>query len=122
MTLQVPLVGLNAAEFVVSPVPWVTSSATFSGASDVVRYDFPGVTKFVKVRNTDATNSLFVGFTTSVTGSKSYEVVKGTETTFDVRCKQIFLFGNAHVVSFSLIAGLTGVDTRFLPNFTGTNV
>lgn len=106
-------------EFQVSSVPWVTSS--IAPSSGFVRYDFPTVTRFVKVKNVSGgTGPLLVGFSQNVSGSNglNYQLSTGQEVSMDVRINSLYVAGNAH--TFSVLVGLTGIEARQLPVFSGS--
>ncbi len=87
-----------------------------------VQLNFPNVTKFITVKNRET--SLRVGFSAlGVTGS-NYFVVNGNETyTADLRVAQLFFLGNVSglTCSFSVVAGLTGIEAGLLVgNWSGS--
>ncbi|MAG27634.1 hypothetical protein CMI47_19035 [Candidatus Pacearchaeota archaeon] len=114
----------------VSGVPFVTSSAANEVVNEPVRIKFPYVTRFFVVQNTSQ-NWLRVGFSengvTGTLGSKeanNYLLVSGNQVTsrLELRCKELWFAADAGTAptSFSLIAGLTGIQNSEFPVLTGT--
>jgi len=114
----------------VSGVPFVTSSAASEVVTEAVRVKFPYVTRFFVVQNTSQ-NWLRVGFSengvTGTLGSKetnNYLLVSGNQATprLELRCKELWFAADAGTApaSFSLVAGLTGIQSDQFPVLTGT--
>lgn len=125
MTLDVPSAGFSSAgEFQSSALPYVTSSQAPVAASDVLRIDFPKVTRFITISNYDsAANKLRIGFTQNgVKLSGNYFLIAGggIPVTLELRVKSLFLAGDTTSPNFSLCAGLTSVDARHMPLLSGT--
>ena len=110
----------SAAEFQSSGLPWVTSS---TGTSTPVRYDFPKVTRCITVRNTTTGSGGFlkVGFTQNgVNGTNYFSLPPGTDSLFEVRCKEVWIAVAGATATFSMFAALTTVPSRFMPELTGS--
>jgi hypothetical protein len=123
MSLNNPSAGFNfAAEFQSSGLPWVTSSvAPAAGSPD--RFDFPLVTRFITVANlATATNTLSFGFTQSgVKNTNNKFIVNPNQTvTVEIKTNRIWLQGENGTPSFSIIAGLTTVQSSEMPYLSGT--
>jgi hypothetical protein len=144
MPLKPPSPGASyVPAYQTSAIPFVTSSATLSdvptaGVSvDPINIKFPYVTKHLTIRNIGA-NDLRLAFSYSGSfapgeshggGSKSdhqqrnyFLIPTGSASanaeatqTFDVRCKEIFLLGDQGATGFSLIAGLTTINSSNFP-------
>lgn len=124
MPLDNPRGGLGySAEFQSSALPWVTSSVA-PAAGSPVQYTFDKVTRFVTIynRDTTATNTMSIGFTTTgVTGSNKYVLNGGHAMTFEVRVKTLWLQGESATPAYSLFVGLTNIDARQMPPLTGSS-
>lgn len=119
MPLDNPPPGGNfAAEFSVSPIPWVTSSV----ASGIVRYDFGNVTKSLLVKNVAGSGEVRVGFTAqglSAPKNNYFSLAVGESMGGDYRIKSLFISGSGN--SVMVLVGLTGILDRFFPLLTGSN-
>lgn len=128
MATDHPKAGPNSIPaYQMSGVPYVTSSATDEAAGTPIRHDFPFVTRFFQVKNTDSTHTLRVGF--------SAEGVKGTVTknyftlaagvqsdVIEMRTKTLYFVEDAgsSPASFEIIAGLTTIQAGQFPILSGT--
>ena len=124
----------HASEYQVSGFPYVTSSqADEVGTSTPVVHRFPYVTQWIKVINTDAAATLYVGFTEN--GVKAAETgnrfaLSKAGTAFDnpnsstdilhVRCKELWFLGADDACGFTIVAGLTNVQREDFPTLTGS--
>ncbi len=118
MPLDNPAPGGNwANEFTVSPIPWVTSSV----ATGLVGYNFGFVTKTLLVKNTGGGGSIKVGFTALgvMSSSNYFSLAVGEGFGGDYRVKSLFISGSGN--TFSLMAGLTGIQGRYFPELTGSS-
>jgi hypothetical protein len=105
------------SEYQSSGVPFVTSSATNEVGTTTIAVQFPYVTRWVKVFNTDAssTDTLRVGFSDNGvqgTVSSNYIVLNGGQTTdmLELKCTAVYFRRHGSTnTSFSLAAGLTNV-------------
>ena len=100
-----------------SATPFVTSSNVNLGQTKEIT--FGNVTRFLVIRNTGAASSvLAVAFTENGLnpGPSNYFFLSGSESfAAEFRVDRIFVSGSGGSPSFTLIAGLTGVEpSRFL--------
>ena len=128
-----------------SGVPYVTSSAAdeVPSAADVgpavrpIQISFPQVTRFFVVK-AFGTSNLRVGFTENGVMDPKGTITAGDETgrnyflidkdqiegvRLEVRCTDLFFLSDGtstNKSSFSIIAGLTGIDRGAFPVLTGT--
>ena len=102
----------------VSAVPFVTSSAV----TTVNLISFPFVTRFFTVQNTSSIPLRF-GFTElGVKGTNYFVVLSGSDYTGEIRTDRLFLSSSTGAsISYSVIAGLTGVPNRNFLTITGSN-
>lgn len=119
--------GLSAVgQYQMSGIPFATASFNVpNSASGPLEFEFPQVTKFFTIINTNtgAESPLRVGFSAlGVTGSANggtdnfFTLDNGVSYTADLRVSKIFLMGVAAETSASVIAGLTGINTGSLQN------
>jgi len=128
MPLDNPRGGIGyAVEFQSSALPWCTSSV--APIAGVVRFDFPRITRFISIVNfAGAGSALRLGFTANgVTGSvpsqRNFIRVPGSSSLMgiELRVSSIFVCSDtATTVPFDLLAGLTNIDARQMPEFTGS--
>jgi hypothetical protein len=135
-------VGINfVPAYEVSGVPFVTSSVANEVAKDSsVRVSFPSITRWVEVVNT-GDEALKVGFTkngvlgkgASVSGStheqtanhRNYYVIgpsgsrNNSTARWELRCHEIHFSSISGATSFSVVAGLTGIQNSQL-SLTGS--
>ena len=102
----------------VSAVPFVTSS-TVTTVNEVT---FPFVTRFFTIQNMSALTLRF-GFTQlGVQGTNYFSIPSGSSYTGEIRTDRLFVSSStAAAISYSVIAGLTGVPTRNFTTITGSN-
>jgi len=122
--------GLGApGAFQVSGVPFATSSATNEVGSTPIKVSFPTVTNWIYVKNTDSTtgHDLRVGFSSNGLSNGQYLILDGgtnakTFCEMKVKATEIwFLAHTANTTSFSIIAGLTDIETNEIPlNWSGS--
>lgn len=114
-----PSIG-NVPEYQVSAWPWLTSSAI--PANGVVEIDFPYVTSYIIIKNTTTgTTSIRFGFTPNGTlGSNYIPLGPADSFTADVKCKALWISGS-FAETYTLFAGLTGIETRELVFLTASN-
>jgi hypothetical protein len=113
----------DTPEYVASGIPWVTSSVV--PANTIVEYEFPYVTRFFVVRNTDTpgASELAVGFTElGLASSSNYFTVAGGEldVRLELRVKSLFFSASQGTPSLNLIVGLTRIPERMFPTITGS--
>lgn len=119
----VPQSGLGSVgSYQMSGIPWASSSvapAYSSNPESALKIEFPYVTKFIVVKNTNSTSTnLRVGFSANGIVTDNYFVLgKGESFEGDLRVTQLFLISdNSSLVSASVVVGLTGIDSSNLPN------
>jgi hypothetical protein len=110
----------NAAEYMASALPFVTSSTI--SAAQTYMIGFPNDTKFISVKNNSTgSEQLRVGFTANgVAGSNYLPLLAGESFSADYRLTAVFLYGGAGTVSFTVAAGLTGIDASRVPVLTAS--
>ena len=126
MAINHPKAGANSIPaYQMSGVPFVTSSASGEVTDSPLEVKFPYVTRFFVVQNTSA-HPMRIGFT--LDGVKpditsNYYVLSGNNSTprLELRCKSLFFArDSASNASFSLIAGLTTIESDEFPILTGS--
>ncbi len=119
--MQPPQAGMNsAAEYMVSGMPWVTSSLALT-SSAAYQLDFPFLTRHIWIHNTSAT-TLFVGFTANgVKGTNRFSIASsGTFGDSMLRVKSLFFLTNSGSGTAEVVAGLTFVPAHKFPTLTGS--
>ena len=126
MAINHPKAGANSVPaYQLSGVPFVTSSAGGEVQASPIEVTFPYVTRFFVVQNTSA-NPMRIGFTADGVNADitaNYLVLSGNDKTprMELRCKSLFFrkdsTGNC---SFSLIAGLSTIESNEFPILTGS--
>ena len=123
MSLNNPVPGgLSSSEFLVSPVPWVTSS-TVSGINkynfkdanipDAAAADMTYISRWIRITNKGGT-PISVAFTLNGFAFGNFFALAANETfQADLRLAGVFLSGSGQ--SFNIVAGLTGIQARHLP-------
>lgn len=106
-----------------SAMPWVTSSQVTLGQTN--QHKFGSVSKFVRItNNSPATSVLAVGFTQNglLSSNNNFFVISGTNSvTLDVRTDRLFISGNSGTSNYSLMVGLTSIQTKDFLLVTGSN-
>lgn len=102
----------------VSAVPFVTSSAV----TTVSEIEFPFVTRFFNIQNTSSIPLRF-GFTElGVKGTNYFVIPSGSNYEGEIRTDRLFVSSSTGAsISYSVIAGLTGVPNRNFLTITGSN-
>tara|TARA_Y100001938_G_C7919432_1_gene343660 strand:- start:37 stop:468 length:432 start_codon:yes stop_codon:yes gene_type:complete len=128
--------GLGAVgQYQMSGIPFVTASFTIPAKGQApLELEFPAVTKFFTIVNTNAGTSVPIrfGFSTLGTtgsaahggGSDNYFVLDNGESyTAELRVAKLFILSDAFAQSSaSVVAGLTGIDAGSLGlNWSGSN-
>lgn len=137
MSSNVYSVGLrNAGSYQVSGQPYLSGAVSSDVIGSVLSssFDFPFVTKTVRVTNEDSVNNLIVSFTPFLDGQKAtYDysnsasgsgnwlfLSASTSIEMDVKCKQIFVApAQATAVTCSVFAELTNIPTGRLYSYDG---
>ena len=123
----------------VSGVPYVTGSATTTSVTNTPQVvNFPQATRFFCITNTNSSKTLRVGFTEyGINGTSQvrpgvagnpytanwFEVPAGKMSPrLEIRCKQLWFraVDGSNPTGFTLIAGLSAVDSDQFPVLTGT--
>ena len=128
MATDHPKAGPNSIPaYQMSGVPYVTASAANEVDTTPIRHDFPFVTRFFQVKNTDADHAMRVGFSAngvSAPETKNYFLLAaGAQTDIlELRTKALFFRadGGSAQASFEIIAGLTTIDSKNFPILTGS--
>lgn len=113
--------GFNAtAEFMVSGLPWITSSLVANGT--ISQFDFDYYSKFIVVKNNTAGTVARVGVTRLGLGTSNYfELIGGESISLDWRICQLHVSASTGSPTVSVIAGLTGIHRKQWPLITGSN-
>lgn len=103
----------NAAEYVASGMPWVSTSIGISTASNVIT--FPYVTSEIYLHASGG-NARF-GFTDNGVNGTNYFIVNPTDgtTTFKIRCTKLYVRADTGAVTLSIGASLTGIQGKSMP-------
>lgn len=106
-----------------SAMPWVTSSQVTLGQTN--QHNFGSVSRFIQIRNNSpAASVLAVGFTQAGLSSakNNYFVVSGTQSVeIEIRTDRLFISGAASTSNYSLIVGLTSIQTKDFLIVTSSN-
>lgn len=109
-------------EYVVSPIPWVTSSTLPAGSS--IRYDVPRIASSFSVQNYTSGSGcvLAVGFTQEgVDGTNRIRVKPGGSFSSPARFTSLFLKSvGSSDVEYELFMGLTTILSRDFPGLSGS--
>lgn len=110
----------NASSFQSSGIPWVSSSIAPASGSATLVASFPQVTKFITIKNTNATDEdLRIGFSENgVLNTANYFILsQGESFSGELKVVDIHLMGDSTAsVSFSIVAGLTNIHRSELKN------
>lgn len=120
----------NVGSYQSSAKPFLSSSINVSSSGDVVRIDFPNVTRFVTIKNTgpddgSADINMRVGFSQNGINNGNYLTVNNQESySADWRVTSVFLkvdtVGTFNATA-SIIGGMTAIDSVELKhNWTGS--
>jgi|10_taG_2_1085330.scaffolds.fasta_scaffold139765_1 hypothetical protein len=117
----------NAAEFQVSGIPYVTSSAANEATTAPIRINFPYVTRWIEVVNTEAAGQqdLRVGFSengVNTNPNANYLVVPSGRSSgrLELKCDHIFIRSASGNGTFSVAAGLTTVPPSNFLTLSGS--
>lgn len=109
----------STGEYIVSGIPFVTSSTHGAATGQPYELKFPTMTQWVLVQNLDTGTTLDFGFSeTGVGGNQKFTVAKaGTNSDnpnssikLDIRTKSIFIKGTEGD-AYQIVAGLTDIQT-----------
>ena len=128
----------HVGEYQQSSIPFVTSSvANEVTTSAVVTVKLPYVSRWIVIKNTDDSHTLKFGFSANgvngpkkpvagnynITGSNAnyFTLAAGATTErLELKCKELHFLGGDNSASFSVLAGLTGVEPDMFPALTGS--
>jgi hypothetical protein len=124
----------NVGSYQISGIPYATASFTVAAAgSTPTEVTFPHVTKFVTISNTNTGTNVplrfgfsSLGVTGSAAGGSNYYFTldNGDSYTGEFRVTSVYLLSDTAgtETSASIVAGLTGIQTRELPgpNWSGS--
>lgn len=120
----------NVGSYQASAKPFLSSSINVSSSGDVVRIDFPNVTRFVTIKNTgpddgSADINMRVGFSQNGINNGNYLTVNNQESySADWRVTSVFLrvdVSGSFNATASIIGGMTAIDSVELKhNWTGS--
>tara|TARA_B000000557_G_scaffold241506_1_gene221099 strand:- start:3341 stop:3778 length:438 start_codon:yes stop_codon:yes gene_type:complete len=110
-------------EYQVSSLPYVTSSHVMSN-NEVVNVSFPQVTRWFVVHST-SNDSIRFGFTENgvngVENNNFYELhSKEMTPRLEMKTKDLYIKSLSNSSTFSIIAGLTSIDSSHFPVLTGS--
>ena len=134
----------NAAEYQVSGIPFVTSSAVteVTSPASAIQVRFPYVTQWFEVSSigygglkvgfsengvlSNPNANYFIVSSGSLSTKASTTSISATSVRFDVRCKEIWISGlssndPAKDAGFTVMAALTNVKSRDFPTLTGSD-
>jgi len=132
MSLKNPKPGaMSVGHYQISAIPWITQSNWKTnnqnfGTVGVYRWDFPTVTRFVRVANHTAasdTSNLCVAFTanglkagTDDIGNHFFTVPQNSSVELAVRCTTLFVSGANGMDSntYDVVAGLTEIPGNMM--------
>ena len=108
----------------ISATPFVTSSTVSLGVTREIT--FPQVTRFITIKNAGAsTTAMAIGFTQNgmLPANSNYFVLSGSESfSGELRVDRVFISGSVGAtVPFTLVAGLTFINSKMLTPITGSN-
>ena len=120
----------NVGSYQASAKPFLSSSINVSSSGDVVRINFPNVTRFVTIKNTgpddgSADINMRVGFSQNGVNGENYLTVNNQESySADWRVTSVFLrvdVSGSFNATASIIGGMTAIDSVELKhNWTGS--
>ena len=128
---------MSVGHYQISSIPWVTSSILGASQPHGVRqFDLPRLSRFLHVNLTNPDNMqgsvphdarLAISFTSGgmdITHNRQFphffELVPNQQVTLDVRVDRFFLSASKGSPRFSVVAGLTMIDTDMQPQLTGS--
>jgi len=115
----------SVAEYQVSALPFVTSSqapASAPGNSGFIEIQFPKVTRFIQIQNTEAAATfLLIAFTRNgLLNGFHFRLNGGQSISMENRVRTLFLAGETSMCKMSLNAGLTTIDSTSIMPMSGT--
>jgi len=117
-------VGVNhVPAYQVSGIPFASSS-TDGRSGTVVKVEFPYVTRWIYVVNSDGTNAATVGFSENGLGGTNFFKVKSATSSevLDLKISELYLTGSGDL---TVVAGLTSIKPVRIsgsigPSFSGS--
>jgi hypothetical protein len=118
--LNYPSVGEGyTPAYQISAVPFVSSSTIPAG--EVQEIEFSNITRFFEIKNTGA-NVLAFGFTQNGVEGTNKFVLSGSQSyAGEIRTTRLFVSASGNT-TYSILAGLTNIPTRFGSVLTGSGV
>mgnify|MGYP007046924411 CR=1 FL=1 len=112
----------NVSDYMVSGIPWVTSSALTAG--ETRKISIPSVSRFFTVKNETSSTTMAVGFTQN--GLKplvaNYFTLDGGESyDAEIRVIDLWLSASVGVPAFEVIVGMTSIHRSDFPTLTGSS-
>jgi len=127
---------MSVGHYQISSIPWVTSSILGANQPHGVRqFDLPRLSRFLYINLTSADNQqtaphdarLAISFTSGgmdPTHNRQFphffELIPSQQVTLDVRVDRFYLSASKGSPEFSVVAGLTMIDTDMQPQLTGS--
>ena len=127
---------MSVGHYQISSIPWVTSSILGASQPHGVRqFDLPRLSRFLYINITSPDNQqtvphdarLALSFTSGgldITHNRQFphffELVPNQQVTLDVRVDRFFVSASKGSPRFSVVAGLTEIDTSMQPTLTGS--
>lgn len=121
MALNTPSPGPNLlTEYLVSGVPWLTSSTVAAGATK--EHELPAACSSIHARCVSGSSgALLLGFTTAgVAGTKRISIAAGNSVDLDLRTKTIVVGGLGGTATYELCIGLTTILAKDFPKYSGS--
>lgn len=112
----------NAAEYMVSGIPWVTSSVLTAGEERLV--SLPSVSRFLTVKNETAATTLAVAFARNGFKSKNsnfFTLDAGESYEGELRVTDLWLSASAGIPAFEVIVGMTSIHRSDFPVLSASN-
>lgn len=119
MPLGNPFPGPNlAGEYLIPGLPYVTSSVLSTART---AYNFPFIAKNFTIKNVSGSANIKVAFCENgLTSTNYFELSPSEGFSGEIRCASLYVSG-AVGTKVSLVAGLTGVPTRYMLPMTASN-
>lgn len=121
MALNTPSPGPNSAfEYLVSGIPWVTSSTVTTSATK--EHELPSVCSTIHARCVSGSaGALLLGFTTAgVSGTNRISIAAGTSVSLPIRTKTIVVGALGGTATYELCVGLTTILAKDYPKYSGS--
>ena len=109
----------NVGSYQVAGRPYCATGSTTTSRTNI---SFPAITKEVVVMNRHASNDLYFFFHTGSETQNQFKIAAGEQTTFSVKCKEVFMTGSATDTNYTLYASLTHIPASRMFNLTGSGI